>query len=396
MTKKTLKTLVTIVGVFGVFLPMAHADTLISKTGAITSDLYISNSTSHDFIATAVASGTPATFLFYVSQVGDGFIRVSVNGGPNQSGVTYCESSNLTITTTGYYTASCSFASATVSKNSSYYVNFTGDTAGSPSTGIHIGTDGSVPYFIIYDSGGSSSSSNTTRFIAPYTPPDLTVSTSTSVAFSVPYFFNDTTSFGVYDTVSLRITDISTGEVRDLPPFTIDASGGETYFGTASVVYAHQYLWQPRMYLASDPTQYLLGDISTLWGLAISTTSESLNTAALAGTVGTSSLPSATNFLSFLNVPYLLTKKVPFAYFFEIKDGLIQGLQSSSTTAVPAGTISFKIGPATTTVDFFSTSTVGYFLNPTLVSLWRGFLVALLYIEFGYVLYNRAKSKHLL
>lgn len=236
-----------------------------------------------------------------------------------------------------------------------------------------------------------------TRFISPYSPPDLTTSTSTTILFSVPYFFNDTTSFGVYDSVSLRITDLTEGgTVIDTQPTTINASGQNVYSTAAVLVWSHQYLWQPSMFLAASPSQRLVGDISTLWAVAISTTTETLNTAALAGTVGTSTLPSPTNFLSFLNVPVLLQTKIPFAYFFQIRDGLLQSTNSSSTTPIPKGQISYNLGMGTTTIDMFSTSTVAYFLSPSLVSLWRGLLVAFLYVEFGYVLYLRAKSKHLL
>jgi len=112
---------------------------------------------------------------------------------------------------------------------------------------------------------------------------------------------------------------------------------------------------------------------------------------------GSSTLPDATKLITFLNVPYLLQTKVPFAYIFQIKDGLFGGLQSSSSTALPAGIFTWKISnSATNTTDMFSTTTISRYLTPTYAELWRGFLLVILYADFGYALYMRAKAQHLI
>jgi len=93
----------------------------------------------------------------------------------------------------------------------------------------------------------------------------------------------------------------------------------------------------------------------------------------------------------------LLQTKVPFGYFFEAKDAITAGVSSSSTTPIPSGTFSVSIyGFGTTTVDMFSTTTVGYFLTPSRVSLLRGIMVAVLYIEFVYLLYHRGRSQKII
>lgn len=116
-------------------------------------------------------------------------------------------------------------------------------------------------------------------------------------------------------------------------------------------------------------------------------------------TLGTTTLPDTTNLLSFLNVPYLLATKVPFGYFFEAKDAIVQGVTGSSTSSVPSGTFTVRNigGPGRDlTVDMFSTSTVGYFLSQSNINLLRGLMVTILLAEFVYLLYRRGKSTHLI
>jgi len=107
-------------------------------------------------------------------------------------------------------------------------------------------------------------------------------------------------------------------------------------------------------------------------------------------TVGTSSLLSETNFLSFLNVPSLLQTRVPFAYIFQIANGIYAGINSSSTGEIPSGNFVWhNTQNGTTTFDFFSRNTIQTYLSPSLISLWRAFLLVVLTIEFGYALYKR-------
>jgi len=114
----------------------------------------------------------------------------------------------------------------------------------------------------------------------------------------------------------------------------------------------------------------------------------------IGATVGTSTLLSTTNFLSFLNVPFLLQTKVPFGYFFEARSAIIDALATTSAQQVPIGTISFKLGRdlATTTVTLFSTSTLAYFLPTSAQNTLRGIMVIVLYAEFLYAIYHRARN----
>jgi len=169
--------------------------------------------------------------------------------------------------------------------------------------------------------------------------------------------------------------------------FTLYGSGSGTtllYFyatSSAQFVYSGQYPWtddvmQMPYFVLDSASSSSISD----WGQFE------------LGTVGTSTLISTTNFLSFLNVPTLLETKKPFAYFFQAKDAIQNGLAYGATTTIAAGTFGVFIHGATTTVDMFSTSTIAVFLDDSTVSFLRGIMVAILYAEFIYALYFRAKS----
>jgi len=115
-------------------------------------------------------------------------------------------------------------------------------------------------------------------------------------------------------------------------------------------------------------------------------------------TVGTSTLLDTTNFLSFLNVPQLLQERLPFSYVFQTITVIRATISSTTAGTIPTGTVNFPFpnghgGTTTIPVDFFSTTTITYFLTPTYISLFRGLMVATLYISFIYFLYHDARSK---
>jgi len=147
------------------------------------------------------------------------------------------------------------------------------------------------------------------------------------------------------------------------------------------------------MYSITDEGTPIYGDY---YSLDVVTRAGS-STPFLSATVGTSTLPDALNLLSFLNVPNLLQTKIPFAYIFQIYDGITTGISSSTAATIPSGNFIWTgINGATTTIDFFSTTTIGYYFSPTLINKWRALELTILYIIFGYALYLRAKHKDLI
>jgi len=110
----------------------------------------------------------------------------------------------------------------------------------------------------------------------------------------------------------------------------------------------------------------------------------------ISATVGTATLPVATKFLTFLNVPYLLSTRIPFGYLYEAKDDLLSAFSTTSTRASPSIGLSFKLSPnvVTTTVVLFSTTTIRMFMTSDSIANLRGILVIILYAEFIYFMYH--------
>lgn len=234
-----------------------------------------------------------------------------------------------------------------------------------------------------------------TGWLTPQTPTTGTTTSSTTVSFNAPYFFNSSQSYGIYDTVAFDITDVTLGSntIR-FGAEAISASGNNTLSENRILIAGHLYLWRPVMYSSQGTSSPITGTLFSLNALYPSASS----TPFIGATVGTSTLPDSTNLLSFLNVPVLLQTKVPFGYFFQAKDAIVAGVNGSTTATIPSGTftINGRFGFATTSVDMFSTTTIAYFLTPTQVALLRGIMVAVLYFEFIYLLYMRGKSLHII
>jgi len=114
----------------------------------------------------------------------------------------------------------------------------------------------------------------------------------------------------------------------------------------------------------------------------------------------TTDIANGQGFLGYLNIPNLLQTKVPFAYFFQLVD-TFENLNDIASTSIPTGTISWKWAsgtPAQTTVDidFFSPTTIKYYVTPTYLAILRGIMVAVTYFGTAWFLYHEAKKKHLL
>jgi len=268
------------------------------------------------------------------------------------------------------------------SANPAINYRISGNTLGD--WGIYLSSDGVLPPEF------------NTRWLAPYTPENGVTTASTSVSFSADYYFDCTSSFGLLDRVAFEIVDATTGESGPtrFGSTQIATCGTATLNANRTLTTGHFYLWRPVIFSSSGTTTPIEGQYYSINGVV---TPSASSTPFLGATVGTSTLPNTTNLLSFLNVPTLLQTKIPFAYIFQIADGIKVGMSSSTAATIPSGTFTWKgVTGATTTIDMFSTTTIGYYLSPTLIGLWREFELAILYITFGYALYRRAKHKDLI
>jgi len=407
LTKKPLKP-AFVVWVFGAFL------LLIGANQAHASTVYVQPAIDQQFTdvatffpteaKTALQSQSINTISIYVNRVNPAdtqfTLRISTSGCNNQTNTYNYSDYGITDTNT-YHLLSLPFSYTFPADMTGCVIALTASGGGA-----HVATYGSNGSWGFFFPASAFCNTGTcvlnplgddfsTHFIKPYTPSNGAITSSTTVSFSYQYYFNDVQSFSIYDTVAIDILDATAGD-QDMTRFgftTINASGVNSLSKSRQLVEGHLYLWQPVMFLSSGSSTPLRGDIYSLNILYAAGSS----TPFVGATIGTSTLPDVTNLLSFLNVPMLLQTKVPFGYLFEVKDAILSAINGSSSTAIPSGTFSVRIGGnASTSVDMFSTTTIGYYLSPSLIAILRGLMVVVLYAEFAYLLYNRAKALHIL
>jgi len=259
-------------------------------------------------------------------------------------------------------------------------------------------------YIRIYNSGGYQPIKSHFNSIA--------VSTSTGKV-SVTGYWNYSTNGNANDI--LQITESTNYGSQTL--LNLNATGTGAFSETVSYIDSGVIVGAASTTYTLNPQITFTGILSVLGNNpfggsgtiedTISTTTNSTSTTSVLGgvvnnpytvaTFGTSTLPNTSDFLSFLNVPALLQTKIPFAYFFQIASGIQQGIISSSSTAIPSGNFEWhNTQNGTTTFDMFSPTTIEVYLSPTLIAMWRAFLLVVLIIDFGYNLYYRAQHHKLI
>lgn len=252
------------------------------------------------------------------------------------------------------------------------------------------------PYILIY---GQDIQSTDTHILYPYASPTANeITASTTVNFHWQYYFNCNQSFGILDTAAIDITDVTVGSstIR-FGNQSIGICGTGTFDISQSLEFGHQYLWRPVLYSSTGSSTQIIGSYQNFFVATSSFDGIEFNPATPMPNFNASSTLSNSNILSFLNVPTLLSTKVPFAYIFQIASGIQTGTGSSTAAAIPVGTFTWhNVQGGTTTFDFFSTSTIAVYFTPTLIGYWRAFELVCLTVGFGYALYERAKSKHLI
>jgi len=306
----------------------------------------------------------------------------------NQNGV-QCDSNKTGFWGANFNQFSCYGGGGTIHTGDPIYLQISG-TYGIPGNYFTVASNvAGMPYVQISDNNTDFSGYTSLPYwVEPYTPYNGAYASTSPTVFSASYYNPDSTQ---YDTLTFEITDLSGNSVPTISTSPITSSGINTETQSIVLNPGDSYLWRPEAYLSTNPNETLYGNWYNF--VASSSVPITINTAYNA-TLGTSTVLSTTNLLSFLDVPVLLQTKVPFAYIFQIRDGIYEGISSSSTNAIPSGNFVWSgIGTGTTTFDFFSTTTVGYYLSPTLIGLWRAFLLVVLYVGFGFSLYNIARKQ---
>jgi len=120
---------------------------------------------------------------------------------------------------------------------------------------------------------------------------------------------------------------------------------------------------------------------------------DQVNTSYTQADQGYSQTATTTSFGQFLNLPYLLQTRAPFAYFFQVSSILknLQNTSAYSTTTV--GAFSWYLpGYGTSTVDLFSPTTVNTLLPSGIRDFWRGIMVAVTYMMCAFYLFRRSAN----
>lgn len=248
-----------------------------------------------------------------------------------------------------------------------------------PSTCRILGTSGNVPYalFEILDPETLTNS----RIITQNLPQANSTASTTLVTFDFDFYNNDVDDEYGYVGVEIRdMTQQYQYASLELPIYV----SGEGNFARSRVLTAnHFHMWRP----------YMRGTSTTIYGswygfevVGASASSSQINFI--------NQEASSTSFFDFLNVPALLREKKPTGYFFQIATILenvsdypasTTGSASLDFSVIASGTPLASIGQ----VVIFGTSTVLYFINPTILNLFNTLILAILYVGVAFHLFNK-------
>jgi len=226
-------------------------------------------------------------------------------------------------------------------------------------------------------------------------PPSSITPISSPVTFSVDYYsFTDLGS----STPNLRLTLLNqdTADYSEIDLGPIDSSvGSHTLTSTSTVLKNGLYTLSaifnnsPNVYVATS-SQFII--------TATSFPQNSLNSYFYGSTFGTNTPSLTTNLLSFINVPQLLSTRVPFAYLFQFGSIVSAAVSSSSVASeLPSSDFTIVIAsgtrPTVVNVDLFSTTTITHYLPAPVVAPIRTLLAGITYFMMALFLFHDARSK---
>jgi len=398
-----------------IFLFSKHAHAAVQQTdysvfddinsNPIASAIYIDGATLISNGITTLNSFSYVANYFYTT--GSGFPTLSVLSGTNND----CTSGSISIfsgTTTAQTTNAITQHTFTITPTAVNGARFycfdwsITNVSGSPTTYREYGSPTATVSGVVFDPNGVSNMTMPafqinssfdffavpifTHFIDPYQPTNGTTTSSTTVNFSVPYYFDSATDYGIYDTVEIDITDITTGvTLTGFGSQPITSSGLATWTYSLGLISSHSYIWKP--YFSGPTTTPLYGKT---YGLSIFTNTCNTDIFQCNPAIG-NQLGSTTDILAIFSLPTYVVSKVPFAYFPQVRNAILAGINATSTS-IGNITYDWKFAGSTTTLTLLS-STV---LNPILSDSSRANLrlIALTFLVFGFLfgLYERAKS----
>jgi len=227
----------------------------------------------------------------------------------------------------------------------------------------------------------------TSRFIA-YNSPVYNLATTTYVNFNFDYF---NSGYEVFDKAGVEIRDVTAQYALVPVEEDVNLVGFSNYSQNYTLTAGHAHMWRP--YLKNSASS----SVPTLYGRWIGVVDVVTPSASSTPYLASSTTATSTAFFDFLNVPYLLQTKVPFAYFYQVSD-LLTTL--SSTTATSTGSVTYDFGEYASgtvlsslgEVTLFSTSTVTQLIPSWILALFRALIVAILYVSAGMYVFHDVRN----
>lgn len=240
-------------------------------------------------------------------------------------------------------------------------------------------------YYYLFDTGGFTINS-LVDFVRVDSPSEnQQISTPYGVPVTVTY--NYVGGLGYYDKVQMGIVDINTLLEYRQSPQSIATGTRTVLFASTTLPADHAFTVKAWLYNSASSTGGILYSNNVNFKTGTTT---GFSFASEAGFTTSTS----TGFLRFLDVPYLLSSRVPFSYVYQIAQAVTDA-SVAVATSVPSSLWSWTLSSGsystTTNVDLFSMSTITYYLTPTWVTLLRGIMVAVTYVSFGLYVYKRSQ-----
>lgn len=220
---------------------------------------------------------------------------------------------------------------------------------------------------------------NSSRIVENISPSAGSITASSTVPFSFSYFYNDSNS--LYDTVGYELTDITANTQIAGVEQSINASGGNTYTATSTLVANHFYSWRPYMKYSVNGS-FIYGDLDT-FSVLTNTAPVSPLTDPFATSTATTTAP-----LIYLNIVSLLQNKYPISYVPQIITLVKSEATLTGTSTFPNLTFDFtntRLGSTTlnlSTVEMFGTSTITYFFHQTQIDQFKTLIRYVLWVSF--------------
>jgi len=254
-----------------------------------------------------------------------------------------------------------------------------------------------TPYLYLWSIEASPSQVGTTsRILSLIQPSNGATSPTSDVIFQFSWF---NSGIEAYDIAQTEVSDLTQG-VQITPQESVAALTG---YGTTTHIYSlepnHLHIW--RACLVNSTTNQKTCSASRSLNVVGASASTSYPILPDVDSSNATSTASGGIF-QFLNIPYLLQTRYPFSWFYDINQ-IVNDMQSTSTSAFEPVLFDYDSLEISTTTkhslpptwEAFSTTTIGQYIPPTVLSIWRLLMQSVLWFAFAaYVYHTLGKQFH--